>query len=68
MKSDEYFFFIAQYVGLSGMLVVLALAIWRHGKEQRDKKNREAGRSLTALAAPEPDRPDWRGAPAGKPR
>jgi hypothetical protein len=68
MRKDEYIFVIGQVVGLSGMLVVLALAIWRWAKERREQAAVTASRSLTPPATPEQDRPDWHGAPAGKPR
>jgi hypothetical protein len=68
MRQDEYVYVIGQVVGLSGMLVVLALAIWRWAKERREQAKGEASRSLTPPAAPGPDRRDWHGAPAGKPR
>lgn len=68
MRTDEHVFFIGQVIGISGMLIILAIAIWRRAKEQRDKTQRGTRISFTPPAAPERDRPDWHGAPAGKPR
>lgn len=59
---------VGQTIGVIGGMVVVALMFRRRAKERRERAAREAGQSLTPPAAPGPDRPDWHGAPAGKPR
>lgn len=59
---------IGQALGTVVLLVVVVIMLKRRAKERREKALREASRSLTPPAAPGPDRPDWRGAPAGRPR
>jgi hypothetical protein len=68
MTHDEYVFLIGQAIGVLGMLVTLAIMLWLRAKERREKATCEAKSSLIPPAARGPDRPDWRGAPAGKPR
>jgi glycerol uptake facilitator-like aquaporin len=59
---------VGQAIGAIGGVVVVVLMFRRRAKERRERAEREAGQSLTPPAAPGPDRPDWHGAPAGKPR
>jgi gas vesicle protein len=59
---------VGQTIGAIGGMVVVVLMFRRRAKERRERAARDAGRSLTPPAAPAQDRPDWRGAPAGKPR
>jgi hypothetical protein len=68
MTHDEYVFLIGQAIGVLGMLVTLAIMLWLRAKERREAAEREAGALPTPPAAPGQDRPDWHGAPAGKPR
>jgi hypothetical protein len=59
---------IGQAVGVMGGFVCVAIMFRRRAKERRERVERDAGQSLIPPAAPGPDRPDWHGAPAGKPR
>ena len=59
---------IGQAVGVMGGFVCVAIMFRRRAKARRERAQREAGQSLIQTAAPGPDRPDWHGAPAGKPR
>jgi hypothetical protein len=68
MTNPEYVAYVGQAVGVFGMLVAFAIMLWLRAKERREKAKRQVERSLTPPAEPAPDRPDWRGAPAGKPR
>jgi hypothetical protein len=68
MTHDEYVFLIGQAIGVLGMLMTLAIMLWLRAKEQREKAKRAAEGPLIPPAAPGQDRPDWHGAPAGKPR
>lgn len=67
MTNDEYFWLGAQAFGVCGMILVTATLYVLRTKERR-KKEREASGPLTPPATPAPDRPDWHGAPASKPR
>ena len=66
--NPEYVALMGQAIGVLGMLVILAITFWLRAKERREKAEHEAGPPASPPAAPGPDRPDWRGAPAGKPR
>jgi len=59
---------IGQAIGVMGGFVCVVIMLRRRAMEHREKAEREAGRPLTPPAAPGPDRPDWHGAPAGKPQ
>lgn len=67
-QQYEYIAYVGQAIGVWGMLGTLAVMLWLRAKDQREKAKRQAEGSFTPPAAPEPDRPDWRGAPAGTPR
>lgn len=64
-QQYEYIAYAGQAIGVLGMLATLIIMLWLRSKDQRGKTERE---SLTPPAAPGPDRRDWHGAPAGKPR
>jgi hypothetical protein len=59
---------IGQALGVMGGFVCVAIMFRRRAKERRERAERETGQSFTPPAAPGPDRPDWHGAPASKPR
>lgn len=59
---------IGQAIGAIGGMVVVVLMFRRRAKERRERAERAAGQSFIPPATPGQDRPDWHGAPAGKPR
>ena len=59
---------IGQLIGAVVGVVCVAIMFNRRAKERREKANQQAGVSLTPPAEREPDRPDWHGAPASRPR
>jgi hypothetical protein len=68
MTQDDYVAFTGQAIGALGMWIVIAIVFRLRAKERREKAKRAAEGPLIPPAAPEQDRPDWHGAPAGKPR
>ena len=59
-----YSLLAAQALFALGGIAAVVVMFKRRAKERRDK----AQRPTSPPATPEPDRPDWHGAPAGRPR
>jgi glycerol uptake facilitator-like aquaporin len=59
---------IGQALGAAVGVVCVVIMFKRRAKERREKTESQAGGLSIPPAARGPDRPDWRGAPAGKPR